>query len=1019
MERDALLPALAIRRPVATAMVYLIVVTLGAGALRFLPVDLLPDIELARLTVFVRYPNVGPEEIETIITDRLENALSSLPGLERISSTSEEGRSRVNLEFARGTDLAEAANDVRAALDGVRDELPLEADPPGIWKFDPNAREVVTLAVTSRMPLPRLTRFLERDVAQRFKQIPGVGAVTLGGGIYREIQVQLRRDRLAAAGLAPDDVRAALARENVKAPGGNVKAGISDLYVRTLGELSSVEELKDVVVAVRDGAPIRLRHLADVVDGYADIHEVAELDGVPSVRIEIQKQSGANTVAVAERIRAEARRIDEERADLQLRVIQDQSEFIRQSMESVQSGALLGGLLALLVLYAFLRARSPTLIIGLSIPISILASFALLYFGGLTLNQMTFGGLALGIGMMVDNSIVVLENIVRQRQERGLDPAAAARVGTSEVATAIIASTLTTCVIFVPVVFMQSTSGQLFRALALVVVFSLACSLLVALTLVPMLASRFLSVAPPAQRSPGRFARVEAAYAGLIDRALRRRGVVFAASLAIVVGSLALWPLVSVELAPQTDTNEIDVELEMARGINLAVAKTYLDELEAIVRPLLPADVDSMSTEVRASGDAELEIRLAPAHRRTTDTGALAERIRAAVDGRIPGAEIEVKPQSGLWILRRLFQAGGGDEDVELQVRGHDLARADAVARAIRARIETVPGVVGVRLERREGTPEWNLRFQRDKIAALGLNVADVARAVQTSVGGAQAGTYREGGDEIPIVVRLRPDDRLTVEDLEDIAVRTPAGEMVPVSSLVVGGDARGPSSIRRVDGQRVTFVTANLQDGVAYGDAVEAIRAALRTLPVPDGTTIDFGGAYEEQERAARDFLLTILIAIALVYMVMAAQFERFVDPLIVMTSVPLAIAGVLPTLVLTGTTLNIQSIMGLVMLIGIVVNNAIVLVDCINLKRREGSSIRDAAREAARLRLRPILMTTTTTVLGLLTLAVGVGAGGALQAPLGRVVIGGLLASTALTLLLVPVLYAEVAERADRLRR
>ena len=1025
------LTGISIRRPVATAMFFLIVVTVGVVGLRYLPVDLLPNIEFPRLAVWVGYPNVGPEEMESIITDPLENSLSGIPNMERMTSRSEEGRSVVSLEFARGTNLDEAANDIRAALDRLRDDLPLEASPPGIWKFDPNAREIVSISATSTRDLEQLTRILEREIGKRFEQIPGVGAIEINGGINREVRVQLRRDRLKAAGLTASDVQQALARENVQLPGGNVKEGLTDRYVRTLGEFSSVEEIGAAVVALRDGRPIRVRDVADVTDGYEDVRNLTELNGVPVVRMGIQKQSGANTVAVAQDIRDEVDRINADRSDLELTVTSDQSIFIRQSMSSVQSAAVWGGLLAIFVLYLFLRNGSTTSIIALSIPISVIATFGLLYFTGLTLNQMTFGGLALGIGLIVDNAIVVLESIVRQRQQGKRTLIDAALVGTRQVSGAIVAATLTTCVIFLPVVFMRTTSGQLFQTLALVVVFALACSLLVALTLVPMLASRFMTVQPDGQgeaegadagdgadviptgrprdsRFQAWFEALENWYARRLSVAFAHKGKVLGATAGLVAASIVAIPFVPVELAPQLDSDEIDISLEMGRGINLAVSRSYLEELEALVRPLLPeADVESVATETWGD-NASIEIRLKSADQRSVDPSELADLIRTATVGQVPGAEIRVQAQSGLWILRRLFSAGGGDEDVEIQLRGYDLEMSAALAAEIKRRAEMAEGIVEARVSRREGRPEESIQFDRDRIYDLGLSVQEVGRTIQTNVGGSRAGYFREGGEQYPVTVRLRPEDRLTLQDLDAIAVRTPAGEMVPISALVRRESGRGPTEIRHVNGQRVTYITANLESGVALGDAVENVRTELASLQLPDGFSIVYGGAYREQQEARRDFIIAILMALALVYMVMAGQFERFLDPLIVMFSVPLALVGVVPTLLLTGTTLNVQSIMGLVMLIGIVVNNAIVLVDYLNLKRREeGLPIREAAIEAARLRLRPILMTTLTTVLGLLPLAIGIGVGANLQAALARVVIGGLLASTVITLVLIPTLY------------
>jgi HAE1 family hydrophobic/amphiphilic exporter-1 len=1012
----ASLPSLSIRRPVATTMVFLILVVLGIVSFRNLPVDLLPQIEYTSLTVSVDYPNVGPEEIEQIITDPIENEIAGLPNLERITSFSEEGSTRIRLQFARGTNVDEAANDLRAGLDRLRDELPPEATTPEIFKLDLDRIEVVTLAATSTRDLVDLTRILEDDLARRFESIPGVGAISLRGGIYREILVELDRDRLMAARLTALDIQQSLGRENVTLPGGIVKSGFSDLYVRSLGEYQSLDQIERTVITNIEGFPVRVRDVAGVRDGHRDVWYLGEINGVPSVSLGIQKQSGANTVAVAKAILDEVDRINAERDDLHLTVFADQSEFIRQSISSVRSAALWGSLLAVLVLYLFLRNRAGTTIIALAIPISVIATFGLLFFGGQTLNQMTFGGLALGVGLIVDNAIVVLESIVRKREEDGDEAEQAARIGAGEVAGAIIASTLTTCVIFLPVVFARTTSGALFQALALVVVFALSCSLLVALTLVPMLASRFLG--EPARgdqrsRTSELFGRLEAWYSDRLRTAVRHRRRVFSATGAMLLAALLLWPLIDVELAPQIDASEIDVDIEMAQGTNIAVIRAYLDELELMVREVLePEQIQMVSTEVRGS-NAEVELRLAPQDERPVSATELADTIREAVSGRLPGAEIRVRAQSGLWMLRRVFSSGGGDDALELELRGWDLDRADAIAADIQEKVERLTGISDVRVSRREGRPEERLIFDRERIAELGLSVREVARTVQANVGGVEAGRLRDGGDEFPIMVRLRPPDRLTGQDLSNVALRTPEGAMVPLSSLVERRRGRAPTAIERVDSQRVTYVTANLEGGTTLGDAVTRIRRELDDLSLPDDFSLLFGGEYLEQQRARRDFTIAIIMALGLVYMVMAAQFERFLDPLIVMLSVPMALIGVVPTLLVTGTTLNIQSVMGLVMLIGIVVNNAIVLVDAINLLRRERSmSAADAVVEAGRLRLRPILMTTLTTILGLLPLALGIGPGAEIQASLARVVIGGLLASTLVTLLLIPVAYSATAE-------
>ena len=1011
----------AIRRPVATTMAFLIFIVLGVVCFRSLPVDLLPQVELTRLTVRVGYPNVGPEEVEKILTDPIENAVSGVPNLERITSSSEEGRARITLEFARGTDIDEAANDLRAALDRLREDLPVEADAPEIFKFDMDRIEVVSIAVTSTRELEEVTRILETDLARRFEQIPGVGAIEVRGGVYRQIHIDLDRDRLRATGLTALDVEGAIARDNVTLPGGNVKSGTSDLYVRPLGEYRTVEEIARTVITRFGDLPVRVRDVADVRDSFEDVRYLVEMNGVPAVSLGIQKQSGANTVAVAEEIREEVERINADREDLHLTVYSDQSEFIRQSIDSVRSAAIWGSLLAILVLYFFLRNRTSTVIIALSIPISVISTFGLLYFGGLTLNQMTFGGLALGVGLIVDNAIVVIESIVRKREEEGADPLEAARVGTLEVAGAITASTLTTCVIFLPVVFTRTTSGALFQALALVVVFALATSLLVALTLVPMLASRFLRLSSAGRGvSKGAFFRpVESWYTRHLETTIRHRGKVFLVTGLLLAGALLLWPTIPVELAPPTDADEIDIEAEMAQGTNIAVVREYVQELEERVRENLPEGVAHLiAIEVRGDS-AAVEVKLAPQDRRSMSSEKLADRMRDALEGQIPGAEIEVDAQPGLWVLRRIFSSGGGTEDLEIELRGWNLEEADRIAADLRERLEGITGITDVRVSRREGRPEENLVFDRERIAELGLSIREVARTVQANVGGVEASRLREGGEEYPILVRLRPEDRLTGHDLRNVSLRTPEGATVPLSALIETRRGRGPTEIDRVDGQRVTYITAGLESGVTLGEAVEAARGEVSEMVLPEGFSILFGGEYQEQQEAQRDFTIAIGMALVLVYMLMAGQFERFVDPLIVMVSVPVALIGVVPALLLTGTSLNLQSIMGLVMLIGIVVNNAIVLVDTINLLRRDRHlGTADAVVEAGRLRLRPILMTTATTVLGLLPLAVGWGPGAEIQASLARVVVGGLLASTLVTLVLIPVTYTTAVGWMSRLQ-
>ena len=997
-----------IHRPIAVTMVYLIVIVLGIAGFRYLPVDLLPPIEYPRLSVSVDYPNVGPEEIETIITDQLENALAGVANVEEINSQSQEGESRVSLNFSQNANLDEAANDVRAALDRVRRSLPEEAEAPRVRKYDPNDFPIVILGAQSTRPLDELTRILERDISKHLEQIPGVGTIDVWGGVHREIRVNLKRDRLMASGLTAGDVQSAIVAENTTLPGGNVKSGIKDIYVRTLGEYTSISQISETIITRIDGKPVRVKDVATVEDAYEDLNRVVNVNGNPMIRMGIRKQTGSNTVAVAGQIREEIEQINSERDDIELLMVIDQSDFIQNSIDNVQQAAMWGAVLAIFILYLFLRNGSTTFIISLAIPVSIIATFGLLYFTGLTLNQMSFGGLALGVGLIVDNAIVVLENIVRLRSN-GKSLEESSLIGTQEVSGAIVASTITTSVIFLPVVFMQTITGTLFQELALVVVFALFCSLLVALTLVPMLASKMMSIKPGAKK--GRFQvffeKTEDRYSHFLRRAIQKKYLVFGVTVVLILASVFGARFVDTELAPQTEADEISIDFYMEDGMNVAVANRYLQELKEKVIAVTPMDqVKFVSTEVR-NGNAEVELALVDESERTINSYELADHIRSHIEGSIPGGFFRVQAQSGLWILRRIF-GSGGDTAVQIELRGYDMDVAADLSDEIRQRMERVPEVRGVRSDREEGRPEQNIIFDREKISELGLTAREVAQAVQANVGGVRAGVFREGGEEFPIRVRLQESDRMSTLDLENISVRSAEGQTIPISTVIDQRASEGPVSINRMNGQRVTYITANLEGGTPLGEAVQKIQNELSDLTLPAGFSIVYSGEYEEQQKAARDFTVSIIMALVLIYMVMAAQFERFLDPLIVMFAVPVAIVGIIPTMLLTGTTFNMQSIMGVIMLVGIVVNNAIVLVDYINLMRRDKNmGVLEAVIESGRLRLRPILMTTLTTVLGLLPLSFGWGAGGEIQASLARVVIGGLTASTLITLILIPVVY------------
>ncbi|MFW5845684.1 MAG: efflux RND transporter permease subunit, partial [Planctomycetota bacterium] len=675
---------------------------------------------------------------------------------------------------------------------------------------------------------------------------------------------------------------------------------------------------------------------------------------------------------------------------------------------------------AVLVLLFFLRNLRSTLVIALAIPLSILATLTLIYGGGLTLNLMTLGGLALGVGMMVDSAIVVLENIFRRRAEDHEDARTAAIHGSGEVATAIIASTITTLVIFLPLVFVQGVSGLLFRELALVVVFALIASLAVALTLVPMLAARFLARPDRAPQGIwGRFATsaeaavtaLDTGYCDLLRASLQRRWSLSAGCLLLLAASLLLWPLIGTEFMPPSDEGEVRVSGEMESGLRLELADVQARRLEALVAAAAPEAVSTV-TSVSASGrrgnaatEVGMRINVGPAVDRTRSNSDIAAAIRDAVDGRVPGMEIRVRAPQGQFLLERLL--GGGAESVDIDIRGWDLQTLERLAAQVETAVTTVPGVTDVENDASQGVPQEFLRIDRRKTADLGLSLSDVARVLESAVAGRGAGDYRPVGHSYRILVQLADIDQVELDEILDQTIRTPAGELVALRHLIASVPGRGPSEIARKDQERVLGIHANVA-GRDLGSVAADIQSRLAGIPTPLGYRLEVVGTFQEQQEAFRELVISFVLALLLVYMVLASQYESLRDPLVVMGSVPLAAIGVVVTLFLTGSSMNIQSGIGCIMLGGIVVNNAILLVDQAGRLRGSGMPVLEAAAEAGRRRLRPILMTTLTTILGLLPLALGVGEGADAQAPLARAVIGGLLASTLITLLLIPALYS-----------
>jgi len=1003
-----------INRPILTSVIFLVIIVLGVVSFSRLSIDLMPEITYPTISVVSDYGNVGPQEMEELITRPLEETLAAVQGVEEITSTSSEGRSVVRCSFAWGTDLDVASNDIRDRLDRTLGRLPEDMERPMIRKFDISATPIMFMGVTSDMHPLELRQLVENQVKYRVERVPGVAAVNIWGGLYREIHVDLRADQLKALGLSTNAIINALRSENRTIPAGLFKKGNLEIQIRTQGEYVNLEEIRNTVITTRQGTPIRISDVANVEDSWQEVRSLNRLNGKAGLRMAINKQSGSNTVEVADAVNKEIERINLDLPQIKITPNFDSSVFIKQSINSVANSTLFGGLLAIVILLLFLRNLSSTSIIATAIPISIVATFGLMYFNGFTLNSITFGGLALGIGMLVDNAIVVLENIYRYR-ENGLKAIEAARKGAGEVSGAIIASTLTTIVVFFPVIFIRGMSGIMYQQMAYVVVFSLLCSLLVALTLVPMLSSRFLRYHPVQHGqkisriekiytvSQELFEKLERSYSGLLRKALDRRKLVVWSALGLFLFSVLLVRFIGVELMPQTDEGEVSVSLEAEIGSRLEVVDRIALQVEEIVRREVP-EMTTMMARVGDGNNADVRITLVPKDKRKRSSEEVANALRKAT-AEIPGVIIRTR-QSQNFMTRRMGQ--GGSNAVSLEVRGYDLATAQDLARQLDGIVQKVPGITDTEISRKEGSPEQVLRIDRQKAADLGLTISMIGDALQTAVGGTYASYYREGGKEYRILVRLSEEDRSSLSDLLDLTILNSRGLPVMLRNVVITEAQEGPSSIERKDQERIIYISAHYT-GRDMGSIISDIRSQIRRLPMPKDFAVLFGGDYEEQQEAFRELTVAMILAILLVFLVMAGQFESWRDPLIVLFSIPMAVIGVTLTMVLTGTIFSLQAFIGCIMLAGIVVNNAILLVDHTNqLRRQEGMELMEAVATAGLHRLRPILMTTLTTVLGLLPLSFGLGEGGETQAPMARVVIGGLTSSTLVTLVLVPVVYS-----------
>lgn len=1000
----------ALKHPVPTIVFFLVALVIGGVSLTRLSVDLYPAMEFPLAVVSTRYEGAGPQEVESLVSRPIEEIMGTIAGVTRISSTNREGQSLVVVQFDWGTDMDQATLTIREKVDRVKGFLPDGVESPTVFKIDPQALPVLTLGVTGEGNLVDLKRLAEDQIKPRLERLDGVASVAVLGGTEREIQVTVDPRRLSASGISISQVAQALRYENINLPGGDVKEGPVKMLVRTVGQFNSLDEVRDLRLG-----QVRLGDVAEVSDTFAEVSSKVWISGRPAIGLDVQKQSGSNAVTVAQSVKSEMEKIEKELpGNVKAAVLMDQSRMVLTSINSIADSGLTGGILAVIVLLLFLRHFRATLAVALAIPIAVVTTFGPLFFGGVTLNIMSMGGLTLGVGMMVDSAIVVLENIFRHKQ-MGKNTFQASLDGTSEVALAVTASTLTTVAVFLPVIWITGLAQQYFRELALSVTYSLLTALAVSLTVVPIMASVLLRDQKGPERPPSRLYRwigrvldgVDQGYGHLLGVALRFRWTVVGIGLASLAAGLLIVGEMGSEFIPTSDTAEFRVDVKMPPGtrfeetekavLGAAAVASKLPEIRTVYAAVGSGGNAFVSTQ-GASHEGYVVGMLVGRRSRDRSLQEIMEQVRQEVI--IPGARVSLT-------VSGMLDPGG--VPIEISIEGQDLGVLQDLAQQVAAEVRQVPGTREVQTSVDEGLPEVQVRVDRARAASYNLSPSQIAASVQAAVKGQVVSQYRVGGKEYDIRLQATEEVRRDLAALSQLPIASASGQMVPLGDIATLLKEIGPNTVERQEQSRVVRVTGQLFER-DLGSVMDDIKLRLESMPKPPGYTLSYGGQNREMEDAFGGLIQALLFSIVLVYLVMAAQFESFLHPFVIMFSVPLSFVGAVMALVLTGRALDISGMIGMILLVGIVVNNAIVLIDYVNQLRREGHERNEAIRLAGPIRLRPVLMTTLTTLLGLLPLAFGLADGSELQAPMATVVIGGLSVSTLLTLVVVPVTYTLV---------
>jgi HAE1 family hydrophobic/amphiphilic exporter-1 len=1015
------IPAFSVNRKITVLMLTLIVCLFGIISFVRIGIDMMPELEYPFVSVVTSYEGVASEDIENQITKPIEETVSTVKRVSSVRSISKEGVSVVMVEFEWGTLLDFAAQDVRDKLSWITDYLPEEADTPLVVKFNMSDSPILFYGVTGMEDTIKLRQYLNDNVKGRIERLDGVAICWIAGGLEREINVLVDRDRLRAYSLSLNQVIETLKRENLNVSAGHVTRGYTEYLVRTMGEYKSLEPIANTIVGMHNGTPIYVKDIARVEDTHKEIRSYTRTNRKDSLVVMILKQSGANTVTVIDRVKAALDEIkDELPKGVTFHPVIDFSRIIKKVVKRTNFNAIQGGILAILVILLFLGSWRPTLIISLAIPLSIVTTFVGIYGLGYTFNIMTLGGLALGIGMLVDNAVVVIENTFRHLDELGKDRNEAAKVGATEVGMAITASTLTTMAVFFPMVLTSGMAGKLSRPLALTVCLALLASLFVSLTIVPMIASTLLKGRRRDESGPGagrgRFEPIRNVYRRSLGWALRHRKTVIAATLLLFAGSVYMVPSLGFEFMPKQDIPILSMMAKMPVGTNLEETNRVIGNIEDILfdQPetqyaALVIGLTETSKMDLAWGMGTADVNEAQIMAKLADKEdriRLSDDITDAIRERLP----KVKGAEFTFVdLGEMMMGAGNESPVEVKIFGKELSVLKGVGASIAEACRDIPGLRDVELSLKDTKPEIRIKVDREKAARLGLTVGAIGRTVKEAFLGIVASRYRIGGDEYDLRVRLQDLDRNSISDIRNINIPSPVGHQIPLYQVAEIEFGRGPVEITREDQERKVTVKGNTF-GRDIGSIVEDIKKKVANVRLPEGYFVKFGGRYQDMEEAFSALLWALVVAIMLVYMIMAAQFESLLTPFVIMFTVPLGFIGVIAGLLAFGRTLSVPALMGIMILTGIVVNNAIVMIDYINRLKKGGMEFGEAIVEGAAVRVRPILVTAITTILGMLPMALSHTEGAELRSPMAIAVASGLLFSTFLTLFIIPIAYSIV---------